>query len=136
MIPVVFFTTFLYRGVSSRDLYLFSYFLSFTTITYVLLHLARNSSDQRELFLTSSFPNNVFLGFPLCYVLFNNINVASLFGVFTVTLNVIVADLPSARRISLKGIFTSTTLLGFLAGVTRHYLISTFIKEYLHTVFT
>lgn len=128
LIPLAFTSIFLDRGLTRLDLYVFIYFIVFIVILYVTTKNTKSIKDKMALFLLSSFPNSVFLGFPVVLALIGRIYIAAIFGVITIVLNVVVPDFISARRISLKPVLASTGFLGFLLGVLGHYTIGPYAR--------
>lgn len=122
LIPISLLAIFLKRGLLYLDLLIAIYFTSLMALTYISLKVLKPRSDP-SLFFVSTFPNSVFLGFPVVLILLGDINIAAVFGVLTVALNIIIPDLIAYRRISLRSIAASTPLLGFILGVMGHYLL-------------
>ncbi|MEM2020812.1 MAG: AEC family transporter [Zestosphaera sp.] len=123
LIPLTFFKTFSERGLELSDVWILTSFLVFMVITFTALYRARRYEERgvREaVFLSSAFPNAVFLGFPVSMAFFNTLEVASVFGLFTVTLNVVIPDLMTARRNAVVKLLRHPALIGFIAGVLLH----------------
>lgn len=121
LIPLAFFYTYSMRKLEVGDLLTVLYFLLFTALMLFLL-IRRGGSDGNAgyklgLFLASTFPNAVFLGFPVSLSIFGTIRVAAVFGLATLALNVLVPDFLSLRRISWRKAIGIPALHGFLAGV-------------------
>ncbi|MEM4488918.1 MAG: transporter, partial [Desulfurococcaceae archaeon] len=89
LIPLAFTAIFSARGLMLSDIYVFLYFVLFMVAAYFSVKRIKRE-HYMSLFLTSSFPNSVFLGFPVCEVLFGRVHIAALFGVATIVLNVVV----------------------------------------------
>lgn len=124
IMPLAFFTVFLVRGITDRDAFILLYFTLFLLLAYFTL-LKGRLNEKINLFLVSTFPNSVFLGFPLCQVVLGRVYIAAVFGVITVVLNVLLPELTVRdKKTAIRNIVTSTALLGFTAGVATHYLFS------------
>jgi len=135
LIPLSFFATFLKRGLLSVDAVIAAYFVAFMLSAYAASTRLFSGVERYSILLLSAFPNSVFLGFPVCQVLFGNVKIAALFGTVTVALNVIVPDLIKAGRPSLglaKSLATSTALLGFAAGTLAHYALEPSVAAGVH----
>ncbi|MEM1879018.1 MAG: hypothetical protein QXJ18_04560 [Desulfurococcaceae archaeon] len=122
LIPLAFVSIFITRGVMLTDVYVFLYYVLFVIVTYFSVKRIKRE-NYMSLFLTSAFMNSVFLGFPVVEVLFGRVNIAALFGVTTVVLNVVVPDLIVSKRAPIRAIISSTGFLGFLAGVLGFYTL-------------
>ncbi len=123
LIPLTFFKTFSERGLELSDFWILTSFLVFMIITFIALYRARRYEERgvREaVFLSSVFPNAVFLGFPISMAFFNTLEVASVFGLFTVTLNVVIPDLMIAKRTAAVRLLRHPALIGFIAGILFH----------------
>ncbi|MEM4717739.1 MAG: AEC family transporter [Desulfurococcaceae archaeon] len=135
LIPLAFTSIFLERGLTLLDLYVFIYYIVFIVILHATTTRTKNIRDNMALFLVSSFPNSVFLGFPVVLAVLGRIYIAAIFGVITVVLNIVVPDIISAGKISLKPVFSSTGFIGFLIGVLAHYITGSYayvIYSYIH----
>jgi len=134
IIPLAFFTVFLGRGVTDRDIYILSYVALLILLIYFTT-LRGRLSERMHLFLVSVFPNSVFLGFPLCLAVLGRIYVAAFFGVLTVTLNVLLPELISrSRETIVKNLARSTALIGCLTGIAAHYVLSYY--NYVDTLYS
>ncbi|MEM3805840.1 MAG: hypothetical protein QXV08_07265 [Desulfurococcus sp.] len=122
LIPLAFTAIFSARGLMLSDIYVFLYFVLFMVAAYFSVKRIKRE-HYMSLFLTSSFPNSVFLGFPVCEVLFGRVHIAALFGVATIVLNVVVPDLIVSKRAPLRAIASSTGFLGFIAGLLCFYTL-------------
>lgn len=128
LIPVGLAVIFLNRGLLYLDIYTVLYFSLFMITAYICFKLLKQRADL-SLFFVSTFPNSVFLGFPVIYVLFGTINVAAIFGVLTVALNVLIPDIVVSKKAPLRSLLTSTAILGFVIGVLGHYSLGIIAKE-------
>lgn len=133
LMPLSFTTIFLKRGLKLLDLYIVVYFTLYMMVTFTLLRRVLKK-DYMPMFLISSFPNSVFLGFPVCYVLLGRVNVAAIFGVLTVALNVIVPDIIMSRKAPLKSLLSSTASMGFAIGVLGHYALGGLAEPFYNTM--
>lgn len=133
LIPATLFVVFSNRGFLNIDLFITLYFTLFmVTVYYVSKKLFINETHY-VVFMLSTFPNSVFLGFPVSYILFGNIRIASMMGALTVAFNIIVPDLLVRRKISLKSILSSLSIHGFLIGVFLHYISPNEITRFITT---
>lgn len=128
LIPLAFMSIFLNRGLLAADSYILLYFLVFLGLAYLYACKRVESRSEYSLarFLLIGFPNSVFLGFPVVDALIGRIQVAAVFGVITVVLNVLVPDIIAKTQSSLKTLVSSTGFLGFIIGVFGHYLLGTY----------
>lgn len=133
LMPLSFATIFLKRGLMLLDLYIVVYFTLYMATTFVLLRRILKR-DYMPMFLVSSFPNSVFLGFPVCYVLLGRVNIAAVFGVLTVALNVIVPDIIMSRKAPLRSLLSSTAFTGFIIGVLGHYMFRDLAEPFYNTM--
>ncbi|ADV65135.1 Auxin Efflux Carrier [Desulfurococcus mucosus DSM 2162] len=124
LIPLAFLKTYLERGLDSGDTWIAFSFIVFTFVSAVSLSLIARGRPREyygALFLASTFPNAVFLGFPVSMALFGSIHVASIYGLVTLVLNVLLPDLMAVSGFSLRRILLMPALLGFIAGLGGHY---------------
>lgn len=127
IMPLAFFTVFLNRGVKDKDHFILLYFLLFILLVYFTL-LKGRFNERINLFLVSTFPNSAFLGYPLCQAVLGRVEVAAVFGVITVVLNVLLPELTVRnKRVITRNILGSTALIGFLAGIITHYTLPDYI---------
>lgn len=122
LIPLAFFTTFARRGLLYLDIYIALYFALFTLVIYGITYRFYSGSERYVFFLLSAFPNSVFLGFPVCYALFGNVDIAAVFGTLTIALGIAIPDALVGRRTLVKALLSSTAILGFTLGVIAHYV--------------
>lgn len=122
LIPLAFFTTFAKRGLIYFDAYIILYFALFTLVIYGIAYKLYGSSERYVFFLLSAFPNSVFLGFPVCYALFGNVDIAAVFGTLTVALSVAIPDALNEKKAVFKAIVSSTAVLGSTLGIIIHYV--------------
>lgn len=122
-IPLSLFIVFSNRGFLVIDLFITMYFTVFIITIYYVSRGFFTNETRYAVFILSTYPNSVFLGFPISYILFGNVKIAALLGALTVALNIIVPDLIALRKVSLKSLFTSTAVIGFIVGVVAYYLI-------------
>lgn len=127
LIPLTFFKTFGERGLDVSDLWVLASFLFFTYLVFVFVYKLRGYSEygvREAIFLTSVFPNSVFLGFPVSMVFFGTLEMASIYGFFTVTLSVVVPDFMHSERLALSKLIKHPVTVGFLSGLTLRYVFS------------
>lgn len=121
LIPLAFFYTYSTRRLEAGDALTVLYFLLFMALMLFLLvkrgSRSNDSGFRLALFLASTFPNAVFLGFPISLSIFGTIRVAAIFGLATLALNILVPDFLSLRRISWRRAAGIPALYGFIAGV-------------------
>lgn len=130
LIPLTFFKTFGERGLNASDLWVLASFLFFMCLVFVLVYKLRDYSEygvREAIFLTSVFPNSVFLGFPVSMAFFGTLEMASIFGFFTVTLNVVVPDFMHSERPALSKLIKHPVTIGFLSGLTLHYVFTEYV---------
>lgn len=133
LLPLSLTSIFARRGLLQQDLSIALYFALIVVIAYVISKRVVGEGYAIPVFLTSAFPNSVFLGFPVCYSLFGRMGVAAVIGVFTVLLNTLLPDAIAYRELPIKYFFKSTALIGFLAGLACHYLLGDYanvVAEY------
>ncbi len=124
LIPLTFFKTFGERGLNVSDLWVLASFLTFMFVVFVFVYklLRCEGGGVREaVFLASVFPNAVFLGFPVSMAFFGTLDMASIYGFFTVTLNVIIPDFMHSERFAVGKFLKHPVTIGFLTGLTLHY---------------
>jgi len=127
LIPLAFVKTYVERGLAIADFWVALSFLLFMTLSLASLKRftrKRNGGYVEALVLTSIFPNSVFLGFPVSMALFNTIKIASMMGLVTLTLNVVVPDFIALKRFSIRKILTLPAIVGFIVGIIGHYFAS------------
>lgn len=129
LIPLAFTTTFARRGLMNLDAPVLLYYLVLIAAAYFVVRELYGGSERLVAFLLSAFPNSVFLGFPVCYALFGNIDVAAVFGTLTVALNVAVPDIMVKGKAPIRAVLTSTAFLGFATGVLLHYALPPFALQ-------
>lgn len=138
LIPLTFFKTFGERGLSISDLWVLTSFLFFMSLVYVFVYKLRSFSEygvREAVFLTSVFPNSVFLGFPISMAFFGTLEVASIFGFFTVTLNVVVPDFMRSEKPALSKLLKHPVTIGFLSGLALHYVFTDYVTTVSNTLF-
>ncbi len=138
LIPLTFFKTFGERGLSISDLWVLMSFLFFMGVVYVFVYRLRSFSEygvREAVFLTSVFPNSVFLGFPISMAFFGTLEVASIFGFFTVTLNVVVPDFMRSEKPALSKLLKHPVTIGFLSGLALHYVFTDYVTTVSNTLF-
>ena len=138
LIPLTFFKTFGERGLSTSDLWVLISFLVFMSLVFVFVYKLRHDSEygvKEALFLTSVFPNSVFLGFPVSMVFFGTLEMASIFGFFTVTLNIVVPDFMRSEKPALSKLVKHPVTIGFLTGITLHYVFTEHVTLVSTTLF-
>uniref|UniRef100_A0A7C4HFK4 Uncharacterized protein n=1 Tax=Staphylothermus marinus TaxID=2280 RepID=A0A7C4HFK4_STAMA len=131
--PLSLFIVFSSRGLLRIDLIILINFLLFMFITYYLTTLVCSNDIKNVVFIQSTFPNSVFLGFPISLLLFGNIRIAALIGALTVALNFIVPDLIVLKKLSTKSFLQLTPLYGFTTGLIFHYTLSNEITSIFRT---
>lgn len=127
LIPLTFFKTFGERGLNISDLWVLASFLLFMSLVFVFVYKLRHYDGygvKEAIFLTSVFPNSVFLGFPVSMAFFGTIEMASIFGFFTVTLNVVIPDFMHSERPALSKLLKHPVTIGFLSGLALHYVFT------------
>ncbi|MEM0086209.1 MAG: transporter [Zestosphaera sp.] len=138
LIPLTFFKTFGERGLNISDLWVLASFLFFTCLVFVFVYKLRDYSEygvREAIFLTSVFPNSVFLGFPVSMAFFGTLEIASIFGFFTVTLNVVIPDFMSSERPALSKLIKHPATIGFLPGLALHYVFTEYVALVSNTLF-
>ncbi|MEM1604475.1 MAG: transporter [Zestosphaera sp.] len=138
LIPLTFFKTFGERGLNISDLWVLASFLFFTCLVFVFVYKLRDYSEygvREAIFLTSVFPNSVFLGFPVSMAFFGTLEIASIFGFFTVTLNVVIPDFMSSERPALSKLIKHPATIGFLSGLALHYVFTEYVALVSNTLF-
>ncbi len=126
LIPLVFVKTYMERGLAVADVWVALSFLLFVVLAFVSLKrfFGKHRGGYVEaLFLTSVFPNSVFLGFPVSMALFNTVKVASMMGLVVLVLNVTVSDFMALKRFSIRKILTLPAIVGFVVGVAGHHFV-------------
>ncbi|MEM1705364.1 MAG: AEC family transporter [Thermosphaera sp.] len=127
LIPLAFIYTFSLRGVQTSDLLIIASFLVYLIIgsaCFRLMARGWEAGEKNGVFLTSLFPNTVFLGFPISLALFGDVRVASVLGLATIALNVLVPDMMALGRFSVVKLLKLPALIGFIIGVTFNVLSS------------
>ncbi|MEM3141891.1 MAG: transporter [Zestosphaera sp.] len=138
LIPLTFFKTFGERGLNISDLWVLASFMFFTCLVFVFVYKLRDYSEygvREAIFLTSVFPNSVFLGFPVSMAFFGTLEIASIFGFFTVTLNVVIPDFMSSERPALSKLIKHPATIGFLSGLALHYVFTEYVALVSNTLF-
>ncbi|MEO3993715.1 MAG: AEC family transporter, partial [Desulfurococcaceae archaeon TW002] len=138
LIPLTFFKTFGERGLNISDLWILMSFLFFMSVVYVFVYKLHSFSEygvREAVFLTSVFPNSVFLGFPISMAFFGTLEVASIFGFFTVTLNVVVPDFMSSEKPALSKLLKHPVTIGFFSGLALHYVFADYVAIVTDTLF-
>lgn len=131
LVPLTFFKTFGERGLNASDLWILASFLFFMCLVFVFVYKLRDYSEygvREAIFLTSAFPNSVFLGFPVSMAFFGTLEMASIFGFFTVTLNVVVPDFMHSEKPALSKLIKHPVTIGFLSGLTLHYVLTEYVN--------
>lgn len=128
LIPIAFATTFSRRGLLNLDAPVLAYYAILIATARLIAERLYKGQEKIVAFFLSAFPNSVFLGFPICYALFGNIDVAAVFGTLTLALNVAIPDVIIKGRAPLKAVATSTAFLGFATGVVLHYAMNPMAK--------
>lgn len=126
LIPVAFTATFARRGLLVLDAYVLVYYALLVLLVHFITGRLYQGSERLVAFVLSAFPNSVFLGFPVCYVLFGNIDVASVFGTLTVALNVTIPGvLVGGRGLgeAMLSLLSSTAFIGFATGTVLYYVL-------------
>jgi len=132
LIPIAFVKTYMERGLGASDAVIVSSFVFFTFFTLFTVRLVSRSMPmeyRNALFLVSTFPNAVFLGFPVSMALFGTIHVASIYGLATLALNILVPEAIAIGRPSMVRILTIPALYGFTIGVLGHYLAPSWLAS-------
>lgn len=126
LIPLAFVKTYAERDLSTSDLSIAIAPLFSVAFTYVTMRIVVKRSDERfwnSVFVTSAFPNAIFLGFPLSMILFGNIRVASTYSLTMLVLTIAVPDLLAVRRVDLKKAVIQPALIGFATGLTLRHIL-------------
>lgn len=141
LIPVAFFYNYSVKDLSARDLGLIGAYTMFIIVALPLVYLAKRIKqlnlgdiEIKSLLLVAMFPNFVFLGFPVTLSIFGTISVASVLGLYSIVLNVLVPELLSSRKPSFTGLLKIPALYGFGAGVFVHYVSLQVLKPLIETL--
>ena len=137
LIPLTFFKTFGERGLNVSDLWVLASFLTFMFVVFVFVYKLRHYEGgvREAVFLASVFPNAVFLGFPVSMAFFGTLEMASIYGFFTVTLNVIVPDFMHSERFTVGKFLKHPVTIGFLTGLTLHYGFREYVASVSNVLF-
>jgi predicted permease len=125
LVPLAFIYTFSTRSLAKTDILIVASFVAYITVAGLSFkYVSRGWGDdvRNAVLLTALFPNAVFLGFPVSLALFGDVKIASILGLATLTLNVLVPDFIALKKISLLKILKLPALVGFLIGVLLNQL--------------
>jgi predicted permease len=132
ILPLVFIDIFALRGLELADLNITLTAMIYIAISVLTLLKIPCDSDKRlrnAVVITSIFQNNVFLGFPVLLLLFNNISAAAMYSLVVFILHILVAGLLSVSHENLLvSIGKIPIIYGFSIGVLVHYTV---YNEYL-----
>jgi predicted permease len=132
ILPLVFIDIFALRGLELADLN-----ITLTAMTYVAMSVfalmkipcGNNKKLRNAVIITSIFQNNVFLGFPVLLLLFNDISAAAMYSLVVFILHILVAGLLGVSHENiLVSIGKIPIIYGFSIGVLIHYIV---YNEYL-----
>lgn len=127
LIPLAFTKTYAEQLLSLSDLCIAISVIVWVVLTYLSMKAFVRRVDEKiwnSLYITSCFPNAIFLGFPISMLFFGTIRVASTYGLVMLILNILVPDLIALKRITWKKLFTLPALIGFLTGVSIRLFLS------------
>ncbi len=132
ILPLVFIDTFAKRGLGLADISILIVSVTYVVTSIVVLSLIplkKNGSLKKAVLLMSIFQNNVFLGFPVLLLLYNDISAAAMYSLIIFVLHISVAGLLAGGRESiLYSVAKIPVLYGFISGTLIHYTI---YKQYL-----
>lgn len=126
LIPLAFIKTYAERLLSINDLCIVASVLTLVASIYLSMKILVRESDDKlwnSLFITSCFPNAIFLGFPLSMLFFGSIRVASTYGLAMLILNILLPDFIAIKKINWRRLFTLPALIGFITGVSAKLIL-------------
>ncbi len=127
LLPLVFFDTFAKRGLVVADASIFTIAIIYVFVSVLALMKIPINSDHRirnAMIITSIFQNNVFLGFPVLLILFNDIGAAATYSLVIFILHISTAGLLAASEENiLISVAKIPIIYGFLGGTAVHYLL-------------
>ena len=136
ILPLVFIDTFAKRGLEFADLSILMVSTTYVVISIVVLlfiPLKKNGALRKAVLLMSIFQNNIFLGFPVLLLLYNDISAAAMYSLIIFVLHISVAGLLAGGRESiLYSVAKIPVLYGFVLGMLIHYTI---YSQYLSIAF-
>lgn len=141
LLPFVFLDIFASRGVELADINIaLTAFIYVVISVIVLLKIPLNYDRglRNSIVITSIFQNNVFLGFPVLLIMFNDISAAAMYSLVIFILHILVAGLLAARKENiLVSILKIPIIYGFIAGTIIHYIIYEQYQAITHiTIYT
>lgn len=141
LIPVAFFYNYSVKELTARDLGIVGAYTIFIIVALPIVYsikrikrLHLGDTEIKSLLLVAIFPNFVFLGFPVTLSIFGSISVASVLGLYSIVLNVLIPELLASRRPSLTSIFKIPAIYGFGAGVLVHYTSLQVLKPLIESL--
>jgi len=136
ILPLVFIDTFARRGLELADLSILIVSVTYVVISIVVLlfiPFKKNGALRKAVLLMSIFQNNVFLGFPVLLLLYNDISAAAMYSLIIFVLHISVAGLLAGGRENiLYSVAKIPVLYGFILGTLIHYTI---YRQYLSIAF-
>lgn len=138
VLPIVFFDTFANRGLVVADASILTIAIVYVVTSILALSKIFFGGDhkiRKAVIITSIFQNNVFLGFPVLLILFNDIDAAAMYSLVIFILHITTAGLlaTSGGNI-LVSVAKIPIIYGFLGGTIVHYLapsIYSYLKPFL-----
>ncbi|MEM4960980.1 MAG: AEC family transporter [Desulfurococcaceae archaeon] len=137
LIPLAFIKTYAERMLSINDLCIVASVLVMVFSIYLSMKIAVRGLDEKlwnSLFITSCFPNAIFLGFPISLIFFGSINVASTYGLVMLILNILVPDFIAIKKIDWKRVLKLPALLGFIIGVSTRLIMKSNVFMIVNTL--
>ena len=126
LLPFVFFDTFAARGLIVADASILTIAVVYVIVSILALSKIFLEGDYRirnAVIITSIFQNNVFLGFPVLLILFNDIGAAAMYSLVIFILHIVTAGLLAASEDNiLVSVAKLPIIYGFLGGTLVHYL--------------
>ncbi len=125
LLPLVFLDTFAKRGLLAADLSIMAtaFIYIAVSITVLMKIPIRGGEGLRKgVVITSVFQNNVFLGFPVLMLLYNNIDAAATYSLVVFIIHIAAAGLLAASRENIASSIARIPIIyGFAAGTAIHY---------------
>ena len=127
ILPLVFMDTFAKRGLELADLSILVVSFTYVATSIVVLSFIpfkKNGELKKAVLLMSTFQNNIFLGFPVLLLIYNDISAAAMYSLVIFILHISVAGLLAGGRENiLYSVAKIPILYGFILGTLVHYTV-------------
>lgn len=137
LIPLAFVKTYAERELTASDLSIAVTPIFNVAVTYFTMRMLIEKRDERywnSVFVTSAFPNAVFLGFPLSLILFGTIRVASTYSLTMLVLTIALPDLMAVKKIDLRKAVVQPALIGFATGVALRHILGEAVNTVVEAI--